>query len=568
MTKDAPRPTWHDGNMKLELGLSDLAPDHEGFDPRASLRAMVPEGGWQDGRNTPYHDGTTPTFLVEHLRRAGDTVTAANAQAAHITAGHARDCHQIFSSMLSTTTTNLMKNLGAKPGSLSTPHSDKEPLGKCDCCNETTSAMWKVPPSNHTDNFISDAISAIQANRARNICRREMALFPSPAPTPTTHAKAGVYLRTHRSAAALRQLAADRGIHLDRAQRQTKQRAAMALATQDEEDDGTAQRGPAKVRARIKALVESTKMKACMSCTLPLQAASARQQAGHSSDNTTWNTVRRLAQGKSTHSKMKAIPPEERLEPPKDILERGDLNRHTGRDAIWYDDAGHEHTGTIALIAKDTEEGDLEAFATTTEEDQQTQEPWTKLTIEELQRAIDTKASRDERHYTMLFERERAKRTSIPRERRIGAGEVAAAAAAAADTTTEDATIKAFADAGYTMQELGDDANAPPVPLRNGPTSITHSNSTLRRPARKHLQQAHTNDERKGPDNRTSRSLEHMATKHYQAQPPLRRPRDGHPGGDGNLWGLGRMEHEPKKANSTNVLLTWRRENCATRRRK
>jgi hypothetical protein len=106
---------------------------------------------------------------------------------------------------------------------------------------------------------------------------------------------------------------------------------------------------------------------------------------------------------------MKAIPPEERLEPPKDIMERGDLNRHTGRDAIWYDDAGHEHTGTIALIAKDTEEGDLEAFTTTTEEDQQTREPLTKLTIEELQRAIDTKASRDERHYTMLFERERAR---------------------------------------------------------------------------------------------------------------------------------------------------------------
>jgi hypothetical protein len=86
---------------------------------------------------------------------------------------------------------------------------------------------------------------------------------------------------------------------------------------------------------------------------------------------------------------------------------------------IWYDDAGHEHTGTVALIAKDTEGGDLEAFITTTEEDHQTQEPWTKLRIEELQRTIDTKASRDERQYMILFERERAKRTLIPRERRI-----------------------------------------------------------------------------------------------------------------------------------------------------
>jgi hypothetical protein len=91
------------------------------------------------------------------------------------------------------------------------------------------------------------------------------------------------------------------------------------------------------------------------------------------------------------------------------------------------------------------EGGDLEAFATKTEEDRKKQEPWTRLAIEELQRAIDTKASRDERHCTMLFERERASSTSIPRERRIRAGEVAAAAA---DTTTEDASIKAFADAG------------------------------------------------------------------------------------------------------------------------
>ena len=83
---------------------------------------MLPDGGWQDGRTTPYHDGIAPTYLVEYLRRAGETETAAVTQAAYITAGHARDCHQIFSSMLSTTTTNLMKNLGAKPGSLSTPH--------------------------------------------------------------------------------------------------------------------------------------------------------------------------------------------------------------------------------------------------------------------------------------------------------------------------------------------------------------------------------------------------------------------------------------------------------------
>ena len=406
MGKGAPQPRWHEGKTKLELGLSNLAPDCEGFDPRASLRAMVPDGGWQDGRTAPYHDGIAPTYLVEHLRRAGETATAADAQAAYITAGQARDCHQIFSCMLSTTTTNLMKNLGAKPGSLHTPHSDKEPLGTCDCCNKLTSAMWRVPLKDHHSGPVRDAISAIQANRARNICRREMALFPPQAPTPTSHARAEAYQQTHKYVATLRQLAADRGIHFSKAEKQTKKCVALALATQDEEDDGTAQRGPAEVRNKIRALVESTKMKACMSCTLPLQAAYASLQPGHNSDTTTWNTVRRLAQGKDTHSKLKAVLPNERLEPPADIFERGDLGRHTGRDVVWHDDAGHEHSGTIALIARDTEGGDLKAFVTehiTAEGEDQTQEAWSRLSTEELHRAIDTKASRDERHYTALF---------------------------------------------------------------------------------------------------------------------------------------------------------------------
>jgi len=191
-----------------------------------------------------------------------------------------------------------------------------------------------------------------------------MALFPPLASTPTSHAKAEAYQRTHKYVTTLRQLAADRGIHFSKAEKQTKKCVALALATQDEEDDDTAQRGPAEVRNRIRALVESTKMKACMSCTLPLQTAYASLQPGHSSDNATWNTVRRLAQGKDTHSKLKAVLPNERLEPPADIFERGDLGRHTGRDVVWHDDAGHEHSGTIALIARDTEGGDLKAFVT------------------------------------------------------------------------------------------------------------------------------------------------------------------------------------------------------------
>jgi hypothetical protein len=44
----------------------------------------------------------------------------------------------------------------------------------------------------------------------------------------------------------------------------------------------------------------------------------------------------------------------ERLELPKGMLERGDLSRHTGHNVIWYDGAGHENTGTIALIANNT----------------------------------------------------------------------------------------------------------------------------------------------------------------------------------------------------------------------
>ena len=472
MTTNAPSPKWFGENRTLELRFSNLAPDHEGFDPRKSLQAMVPAGGWQDDRASPYHDGITPTYLVQYLQRAGATATEADAQAAYITAGHARDCHQIFATMLSTTTTNLLKTLGARPGSLSTPHSDKEPLGTCECCNKATSAMWKVPNDVSTAGPVSEAIKTIQASRARNICRREMALFPPSTPTPNTHIKANGYLLAHRTKATLCQLAADRGIHLGKAANQKmKDAVALALAAQDEEDNGTAQRGPTQVRDRIKALVESTPMKACLSCTLPLQIASVTPRAGCHSDTTTWNVVRRISQGKNKHSKIKTILPKDLLTPPQDILERGDLKRHTGRDVIWYDSAGHEHSSTVALIARDTEGGDLEAYVITHEQDRQTQEPWTRLTMKELQRAIDTKASREERHYTTLLERERIRKTATARDRRTGAA-TAAAAAAIVDTTTEDAVTKALTIEGYMVQKLGDDANALPCYLTQDPHAL------------------------------------------------------------------------------------------------
>jgi len=162
--------------------------------------------------------------------------------------------------MLSTTTTNLMKYLGAKPESLYTPHSVKETLGTCDCCNKPTSAMWGVPLKDHYSGPVRDAISAIQANRARNICRREMALFPPLSPTPTSNARAEAYQRTHRYVVTLRELAADRGVHFSKANKQARKCAALALATRDKEDNATVQRGPTEVRERIKALVESTKI--------------------------------------------------------------------------------------------------------------------------------------------------------------------------------------------------------------------------------------------------------------------------------------------------------------------
>jgi len=123
-----------------------------------------------------------------------------------------------------------------------------------------------------------------------------------------------------------------------------------------------------------------------MSCILPLQAAHASLKPGHSSDNTTWRTVRRLAQEKDTHPKLKAVPLNGRLEPPAEIFERGDLGRrHTGRNVVWHDGAGHEHSGTIALIARDTEGSDLKAFVTEhiiAEGEDQIQENGTKLTTE------------------------------------------------------------------------------------------------------------------------------------------------------------------------------------------
>jgi len=124
---DAPQPRWFSRRKETKLGLHNFqCLNDDPLDPKISLKAMVPEGEWQDDLGEPYTDGITPASLVEHFQKKGTPKSAAIAQAAHVTAGLAQDCSHIFETMLNTTATNLCLNDGVRIGTLCTPNDDTE----------------------------------------------------------------------------------------------------------------------------------------------------------------------------------------------------------------------------------------------------------------------------------------------------------------------------------------------------------------------------------------------------------------------------------------------------------
>ena len=151
--------------------------------------------------------------------------------------------------------------------------------------------------------------------------------------------------------------------------------------------------------------------------------------------------------------------------------------------------------------------------------------------------------------------------------RRITLGSTTAAAAAAAanaDTTIEDATTKAFAEAGYTLRTLSKDANTLPLLFDEDPRALRRAiliygiehQSTYR----KRMPTTSTKNQTAEQANAWSTwKLNIINHNHHFGDLEM-----DIMGAFGEVQGFGSVEHEPKKTNTPNVLLTWRRENRTT----
>jgi hypothetical protein len=135
-----------------------------------------------------------------------------------------------------------------------------------------------------------------------------------------------------------------------------------------------------------------------------------------------------------------------------DIFGRGDLAEEVGQDITWYED-GDEREGTLALIATDREGGTLKAYLVSSDKPThaQTGEPWTELSIDELQRAREARKCHNER----LYLRRREEGWSTPPRRHDYP------VRPSPDVEDKISAIKrAFAEAGYVMEEPTEGPNA------------------------------------------------------------------------------------------------------------
>jgi hypothetical protein len=451
---DAPQPRWFSRrNKETKLGLHNFqCLNDDPLDPRISLKAMVPEGEWQDDLDEPYTDGITPVSLVEHYQKKGATKSAAIAHAAHVTAGLAQDCNRIFETMLNTTATNLCRNAGVRIGTLCTPNDDTEVQGVCECCNRRSTSLWTVPAA-HPDNAMKGAVKVMQEKRAENVCRREMALFPlSLTCAPTPRARAHEDDLQEKSTSALKRKITKHSIRLDATSRQDKAAMVKALSDKDKVDAGEATRGPTRVRDRIRELASLQPTQICMTCTITFHQAHASATPGSKLESIMWSEVCALAQRVDKPGLLKAVQPHARMPTTADIFGLGDLADKVGQDITWYED-GDEREGTVALIATDREGGDLKAYVVSNDNSThlQTVEPWTELPIDVLQKASDTKKCHNERLY---LRRREDGRSNLPKRR--GNPE-----RLPRNTEDEITAIKSkFAEADYVIEEPMNDPNA------------------------------------------------------------------------------------------------------------
>jgi len=199
-------------------------------------------------------------------------------------------------------------------------------------------------------------------------------------------------------------------------------------------------------------LVIHQPMQICMNCTTTFHQTNSTETSGSNLEATVWSEVCALAQRVDKPGILRAVPSERRNMTTADIFGRGDLAEKVGQDITWYED-GDEREGTVALIATDREGGTLKAYVVSSDmpTHAQTGEPWTELSIDELQRARETKKCHNER----LYLRRREEGWSTPPRRHDYP------VRPSPDVEDKISAIKrAFAEAGYVMEEPTEGPNA------------------------------------------------------------------------------------------------------------
>jgi hypothetical protein len=161
-------------------------------------------------------------------------------------------------------------------------------------------------------------------------------------------------------------------------------------------------------------LVIHQPMQICMNCTTTFHQTNSTETSGSNLEATVWSEVCALAQRVDKPGILRAVPSERRKMTTADIFGRRDLAEKVGQDITWYEDED-ERDGTVALIATDREGETLKAYVVSRHMSThaQTGEPWIKLSIDELQRARETKKCHNERLY--LRRREEGRSTPPPR---------------------------------------------------------------------------------------------------------------------------------------------------------
>ena len=304
-------------------------------------------------------DGVGDVVVTEYYAAQGMKSETAIRIAANHVAGKMHDVVRIFEPLVAARAIDICAAMGATVGSMRTPHHDRGSRRRCECCDETTTVGWTVPPT-HENAAVALAGSDLQRRAIENLRKQELNKWRAlgiGGPPPRVEV-------VEAARAEAEKLRLEKLHARERMERQARRNGEQLHWDIDTDSDDEAseppsppeREGPRDFLDFIDRRFRDREMRCCFRCAAPIICTMRRVDEGDmeiSDADALWIEVCALAQG--AHRMLKSVEAIESRWPKEsgDIFKRGQYEQLKGQRVQETMLDGSIRKGTVILVWRD-----------------------------------------------------------------------------------------------------------------------------------------------------------------------------------------------------------------------